>query len=131
MSLYHLVNHLCETLLLSNNKQKVIVNNISPGLQAGAKKEGLTMVLQRLLDDVCRHSISNEIKITARRFNGVTVVQIKHKDSRLESLINQDLTDIKQLARKLGGCIYVSCSDVVTTISFTYVNTNCSELASH
>lgn len=131
MSLYHLVNHLCGTLLSSNSKQKIIVNNISPGLQAGVKKEALAMVLQRLLDDLYRHSISSEIKISARRFNGVTVVQIKHKDSRLEPLINRDITDVKQLARKLGGCIYLSCTDVATTISFTYVNTNCSEVTSY
>lgn len=105
MSLYHLVSRLGA---LGVNK-KEIVNRVSPELRIGDKKESVEIILHNLLDDASRHSTSDQISVGAKMFTLVTLIQIKHRDSRPELVIEQNFQEVRKLAGKLGGCIYISC----------------------
>lgn len=105
------------------DKKNRIVNEINPYLSVCAESKMLGLVIQNLLDEAIHYSMSKSVRIRAKSFHNVILVQIKYKDLRSEAVIENSLDKVKMQAEKLGGCLYVKCSKINgTTIAFTFLS---------
>lgn len=121
MRLRHLVDQLSAGIPALTSGKNRIINNINPLLQAYTGDELLNRVMDSLLKYAALQSGSRHIRIAAKKHTSLTIVQIKYSDNAGHEIEN-DLNELKMLARQIGGCLYISKNFLGTTISFTFLN---------
>ncbi len=100
-----------------------IVNRVAPSIYTGSKKKAIAGLLHKLLVVATKRGGSSEIVVGAKKFNTLTLVQIKHEDIVAEFPIEKDIADAAMIAATLGGCVYISGRESgETTVTFTYLN---------
>ena len=113
-----------------SSQQKQIINDIDPSVHADTCSGIIRQVLHKLLDHASDYAESRNIRISAKTFHNVILVQVKYNDSRERHEIERGLEKIKGLLGRLGGCMYIN--DYKTnepTISITFLNRRLSRVA--
>ncbi len=123
MNLHLLIDRLTVSIFSYANKEIKIVNNINPFLQAEAREEILNNLLSNLLGQATFHAKSKHIRISSRAFHNVILMNIKYKDPRPVYDLEKDLSEVKNQAEMLGGCLYFAKNKINgTNISLTFIN---------
>ena len=121
MNLHQLVDRSAQSI--STYKVNRIINDINPRLEVDAETEMLMEVVLCLLDSATGHAGSTYVRVAAKTFHNIVLMQIKYSDPRYENEIEKALEGIKELAQSLGGCLYVTRGGKKeTTISLTFMS---------
>jgi hypothetical protein len=121
-NLSHLVDQLTGNISSSFKKQHII-NEIKPCVETDTCKAVLKQVLGSLLDHAAGYSKGKNIRVSAKIFHDIVLLQLKYHDSRKKHDIEKNFEEIKHLLKHLGGCIYINDSKIdETTISITFLN---------
>jgi hypothetical protein len=100
-----------------------VTNDINPSVQADTCERTLKQVLYNLLDHAVGYTNNKNIRISAKTFHHIILVQIKYLDPRQGFDIKTNLAEIKNPVEHLGGCLYINDSKIdETTISVTFLN---------
>jgi hypothetical protein len=126
MKLYRLIEELDTDLF--NNKQ--IINHINPRIESYNSKEALKKVVGDLLTKIAAFSKSKDIRVTAKPFRNVILVQVIYSDQRMISEIDACFKEIHTHIKNMGGCLYITKrNNNLTTISITLLNFTASAVA--
>jgi hypothetical protein len=119
MKLYRLIDELDTDLF--NNKQ--IINHVNSRIETFNSEETLKKIAGDLLTKIAAFSKSKDIRIIAKPFHNVILVQVQYSDHRLISEIDTCYKEIQIHIKDMGGCLYITKRDNnLTTISITLLN---------
>jgi signal transduction histidine kinase len=100
-----------------------IVNDIPTGMEITANTEEIATVLGQLFSTLARHASDSCIRITARNYSNVVLVQVRDRNSPASYTIAQDLQPAQQMAERLGGYLGVTSQRRhESTIVFSFPN---------
>jgi len=98
-----------------------IINDVHSGLRINTCRESMNSLLYGLLQSSANHAASQYIRVVAKAFHNIILLQIKYQDLRHEAAIKKEFEAISRQAERLGGCIYISNSTSnETTLSLTF-----------
>lgn len=104
-------------------RNNFLVNDIPAGLLIQADTENLVTVLSNLFNSVIPYVQNSCLRITAKVFGNVVLVQLRDQTGINSYFIEQHLTDCLPLAEKMGGYIGITSQrDRETTIVFSFLN---------
>jgi len=100
-----------------------LVNDIPAGLQVHADAAMVTTVLDNLFTSIVPYVQNSCIRITAKVYGNVVLVQLRDHTGINSYFIEQHLTASQPMAEKMGGYIGVTSQrDKETTIVFSFPN---------
>ena len=104
-------------------KKKQVLNQVDPALQTATCAGTLNQVLCNLLNHAAGFSSTADIRISAKSFHNVVIMQIRYQGGQSEVDNDKHFALVKTLLLNMGGCIYVNNSKQhETTISITFLN---------
>jgi hypothetical protein len=107
----------------ATRKNSFIINDVPADLHANTDENMLATVFGSLLNTVITHTENCCIRISAKLYGRVVLLQLK-ESSRLNSRAFADnLRQVQQLAEKIGGTVSISNNYTeASTIVFSFVN---------
>lgn len=124
VALHQLVNQVSQSLMPRMVGQRnLMINDLHKEMWVTTDENILVSVLRTLLDATVTHSQSNCIRVSAKIYGNIILVQIKSDNTNLDGSIADSLYRIDLLAEQLGGCVTVSNNYVKgTTVAFSFYN---------
>ena len=124
VSLHQLVDQLTASLLPRTTKQRsFIVNDVQREMLVSTDKNILATVISNLLNTTLAHTQSNCIRISAKLFGNIVLLQVKDTDNRHDEAITGSLPQVEYLAEKIGGCVTLTSNKLKgTTVVFSFYN---------
>lgn len=124
VTLYSLVRRLVAAVLPTSVRNKTfIINEIPLDLAVMANCENVTAVLSDLFNTIAIHTINSCIRISAKAYGHVILVQVKDENSMNTYTIANSLQAAQPLAEKIGGYLGVTSQRKnETTIVFSFPN---------
>jgi hypothetical protein len=108
----------------ATRKNSFIINDVPADLQANTDENMLATVFGSLLNTVITYTENCCIRISAKLFGRVVLLQLK-ETSRLNNsrAFAGNLRQVQQLAEKIGGTVSISNNYTeASTIVFSFVN---------
>ncbi|MEI9945063.1 MAG: hypothetical protein WDN26_12705 [Chitinophagaceae bacterium] len=100
-----------------------IVNDIPLDLPVDHNQEWVASVISGMLGAVVRHAKDTCIRITARRYGYVNVLEIQESGCISTYAVACGLQETQAIAQKIGGSLNISIQKPKnTTISFSFPN---------
>jgi anaerobic glycerol-3-phosphate dehydrogenase len=124
VALHLMVSRISASSLTSaSRKNSFIINDVPADLQAHTDENMLAAVLGSLLNTVITHTENCCIRISAKLYGRVVLLQLKETHQFHSHALAVNLKQVQQLAEKIGGTISVSnnCREA-STIVFSFVN---------
>jgi hypothetical protein len=98
-----------------------LVNDIPEGMQIEHNPDAVAAVLGQLFTTLAHHASDSCIRISARTFSDIVLVQMRDGNSPIAYTIAQGLQAAQQIAEKIGGHLGVSSQrKYETTIVFSF-----------
>ena len=108
------------------------VNDVPQDLRLLANKETFTSILSKILRITALYGKDSCIRISAKSYHDILLIHIKISDSLNAMSVMPQLESLRLQAKKLAGFLDItSVRSKVTTISFTLLNSNSSNLISN
>jgi glucose-6-phosphate-specific signal transduction histidine kinase len=86
-------------------------------------KEWVASIISGLLGAVVMHAKDTCIRLTARKYGHVVVLEIRESGCISTYAMACNLQDVQTLAEKIGGCLTISINkEKTTTIAFSFPN---------
>lgn len=124
VALHIMVSRISATSLpTATRKNSFIINDVPADLQAMTDEHMLATIVGSLLNTVITHTENCCIRISAKLYGRVVLLQLKESHSGNGSAFAANLRQVQQLAEKIGGSVSVSNErHETTTIVFSFVN---------
>jgi hypothetical protein len=124
VALQKLVSHLVAGIVpAAVHRNNFLVNDIPGGLMVQANAERVTAVLTSLFNSILPYVENSCIRITAKVFGNVVLVQLRDHTGINSYFIEQHITEFLPMAEKIGGYIGITSQrDKETTIVFSFLN---------
>ena len=105
------------------NNKNFFVNDIPSDLPVSYNKEWLATVLSGMLSVVVNHAQNACIRLSARKYGYIIVLEIQQVGKIANYTRDQGLQQVEQLAEKIGGCLHMTFRNAETKVlSFSYPN---------
>ncbi|MBC7874699.1 MAG: HAMP domain-containing histidine kinase [Ferruginibacter sp.] len=123
-SLHTLVSRLVACVVPATARNKsFMVNDIPAGLSIAANPGLVTAVLSNLFNTVALHSVNSCIRISAKVYSNIILVQVRDHHSANACTIAYSLQPAQPLAEKIGGYLGITSQwKNETTIVFSFPN---------
>ena len=121
------LNHLAGSLInsylaLAVERSNVLVNEIPADITVEYNQHSVSSILNSLMKAVLLNTRGTRIRVSARRFGYVLVVEL-HKSGAVNGYAMAcSLQDVNSEAEKIGGYLNISIQDKLTTVSFSFPN---------
>ncbi len=124
VALQTLVSHLVAGIVpMAVRGGNFLVNDIPPGLLLHADTTMVREVLNNLFISIIPYVENSCIRISAKVYGNVVLVQLRDHTGINSYFIEQHLTDCQPMAEKIGGYIGITSQrDNETTIVFSFPN---------
>lgn len=124
VQLRHVVNQLVAGIVPATARHKsFLVNDIPTDLTLCANAETIAEVLGKLFNTLAVHTNQSCVRITAKTFSDVTLVQLRDQNSVNGYTIAQSLLEAQPIAEQIGGYVGVTSQRKhETTIVFSFPN---------
>jgi hypothetical protein len=124
VALHVMVNRISASSLPSaTRKNSFIINDIPPDLRAHTDENMLATVFGSLLNTVITHTENCCIRISAKLYGRVVILQLKETGRLNSHALAGNLRQVQQLAEKIGGTVSISNNSTeASTIVFSFVN---------
>ena len=124
IALQTLVSHLVAgTVPMAVRGRNFLVNDIPPDLVVHADIEMVKAVLKNLFTSVIPYVEDSCIRITAKVYGNVVLVQLRDHTGINSYFMEQHLADFQPMAEKIGGYIGITSQrDNEMTIVFSFSN---------
>ncbi|MCR6718810.1 MAG: hypothetical protein NVV59_00655 [Chitinophagaceae bacterium] len=122
-SLQNLVGRLTQGYLSEAAKYKnIFVNEVPSDLGIEYNHSWVCSIINGLFNTIVQHSRETCIRISARRYGYVMVLEVKESGSVNGYAMACGLQEINSLAEKIGGCLSISVQQPTTTVAFSFPN---------
>lgn len=123
-TLSKLTGHLANNFLpVAVQNRSFFVNDIPDDLSVDHNQEWVASIINGMLDAVVRHAKDTCIRITARKYGYVNVLEIQESGCISTYAVACGLQETQALAQKIGGSLNISIQKPKsTTISFSFPN---------
>lgn len=123
-TLKQLTGRLAGTYLpVAVRNQSFFMNDIPADLPVEHNKEWVASIINGMLDAVVQHAKDTCIRLTARKYGHVIVMEIRESGCISTYAMACNLQDVQTLAQKIGGCLTISINkEKTTTIAFSFPN---------
>jgi glucose-6-phosphate-specific signal transduction histidine kinase len=99
------------------------MNDIPEDLPVEHNQEWVSSIINGLLNAVVLHAKDTCIRMNARKFGHVVVLEIQESGCISTYAMACGLQDVQTQAEKIGGCLTISINrEKTTTISFSFPN---------
>lgn len=99
------------------------MNDIPEEMAVEHNREWVSSIISGLLSAVVQHAKDTCIRLTARKYGHVMVLEIKESGCISSYAMACNLQDVQNLAEKIGGCLTISINkEKSTTIAFSFPN---------
>ena len=124
IALQTLVSHLVAGIVpIAVRGRNFLVNDIPPGLLLHADTAMVTDVLNNLFTSIIPYVENSCIRITAKVYGNVILVQLRDHTGINSYFIEQHLTECQPIAEKIGGYVGITSQrDNERTIVFSFPN---------
>lgn len=122
--LYQLTNCLVNTLQpKATSNKSFFINEIPEQLPLAADRQMLTSVLNGLFSIVVSNTKDSCIRLTAKSYGNVVLVQVKESPNLNINAIESEVRKLQPLAEKMRGSVSVTSQrKKLTTITFGFPN---------
>jgi hypothetical protein len=119
-----LVNKLVAEIAPATSKHRsFLVNDIPDGMQIATNPDAVTAVLGQLFVTLANHATDSCIRISAKTYNDILLVQLRDGNSPTAYTIAQGLYPAQIMAERIGGYLGVTSQRKhETTIVFSFPN---------
>ena len=123
-TLKQLTSRLAGTFLpVAVRNQSFFMNDIPEHMPVEHNREWISSIISGLLSAVVTHARDTCIRLTARKYGHVIVLEIQESGCISTYAMACGLQDVQTLAEKIGGCLTISISkEKTTTIAFSFPN---------
>lgn len=123
-TLKQLTSRVASTYLpVAVRNQSFFMNDIPGDLVVEHNNEWVSSIINGLLNAVVLHAKDTCIRLTARKYGHVVVLEIKESGCISSYAMACGLQDVQTLAEKIGGCLTISINkEKTTTIAFSFPN---------
>lgn len=105
------------------NNNNVFINDIPDQLHVATDQHMLTSVLSGLLSAVVSYTRNSDIRVSARIYGNVILVQLKESTSFNANAVESEVRKLQPLAEKMRGSVCVTSQRKnITTITFGFPN---------
>ena len=98
------------------------INDIPSNLAIEYNQDRVIAVLEGLLRTVLFHSRETCIRLSARQYGYVVVLDLKESGSINDYAMACGLPAVNGLAETIGGCLSISVQKPMTTVAFSFPN---------
>ncbi len=99
------------------------VNDIPANLPIDYNHEWVSSIISGLVSTIVNHARNTCIRLSAKRFGYVMVLEIHEAGSANGYAMACSLQQVQSLAQKIGGCLNISIpKPELTTIAFSFPN---------
>lgn len=99
------------------------MNDIPEHMPVEHNREWISSIISGLLSAVVTHARDTCIRLTARKYGHVIVMEIQESGCISTYAMACGLQDVQSLAEKIGGCLTINVNrEKSTTISFSFPN---------
>jgi hypothetical protein len=121
--LQHLAGSVMKKLLPDAVQNKnFFINDIPSNLAVEYNQDRIIAVLEGLLRTVLYHSRETCIRLSARQYGYVVVLELKESGSINDYAMACGLQEVNSLAEMIGGCLSISVQKPMTTVAFSFPN---------
>lgn len=100
-----------------------IVNDIPEDLAIGHNQEWVASVISGMLDAVVRHAKDTCIRLTARKYGYLNVLEMRESGCISTYAMACGLQEVQSIVQKIGGSLNISIEKQKnTTVSFSFPN---------
>lgn len=123
-TLKQLTSRLAGTFLpVAVRNQSFFMNDIPEHMPVEHNREWISSIISGLLSAVVTHARDTCIRLTARKYGHVIVLEIQESGCISTYAMACGLQDVQTLAEKIGGCLTISINkEKTTTIAFSFPN---------
>jgi hypothetical protein len=123
-TLKQLTSRLAGTFLpVAVRNQSFFMNDIPEHMPVEHNREWISSIISGLLSAVVTHARDTCIRLTARKYGHVVVLEIQESGCISTYAMACGLQDVQTLAEKIGGCLTISINkEKTTTIAFSFPN---------
>jgi hypothetical protein len=105
------------------NNRNFFVNDIPADLPVSYNREWLATVLSGMLAVVVSHAHNACIRLSARKYGCIIVLEIQQVGKIANYTRDQGLQQVEQLAEKIGGCVHLTLRNTeMKVLSLSYPN---------
>jgi hypothetical protein len=124
IALQTLVGRLIASVIPATVRHKsFLVNDIPAGLNLTANTDRVVAVLSNLFNTVAAHAIDSCIRISAKVYGNIILVQLRDRNSINTYTIAHSLQEVQPIAESLGGYVGITSQRKnETTIVFSFPN---------
>jgi hypothetical protein len=128
-NLHNLVTRLTGNYLpLAVNNHSFFINDIPADLPVENNGQRIASVIGRMLSIVASHVKDTCIRLSAKRYGHITVLEIQESGSVNSYALASDLQHVHLLAEHIGGRLSISIPNPeITKISFSFPGTYSSD----
>src|SRR5688572_30213944 len=123
-TLKQLTSRLAGTFLpVAVRNQSFFMNDIPEHMPVEHNREWISSIISGLLSAVVTHARDTCIRLTARKYGHVVVLEIQESGCISTYAMACGLQDVQTLAEKIGGCLTISIQKPTSTrIAFSFPN---------
>jgi signal transduction histidine kinase len=96
------------------------VNDIPRTLTVEFNQSWVRSVISNLLTTIVQHTRDTCIRLTARQYGYVLVLEVRESGSINGYAMACDLQESNAMAEKIGGCLSISVQDPMVTVAFSF-----------
>ena len=123
-NLHELTTQLVNTFIpTASSNKSFFVNDIPARLPLATNQQMLASVLSGLLSAIVTHAKDSCIRLSAKIYGNVVLVQVKDSASSNTAAVENEVRKLQPIAEKMFGSVSVTSQRKnLTTISFGFVN---------
>jgi hypothetical protein len=110
-------------LPIAVRNESFFMNDIPDAMVVEHNQEWISSIISGLLSAVVLHAKGTCIRMTARKYGHVIVMEIRESGCISTYAMACGLQDVQTLAEKIGGCLTININkEKTTTIAFSFPN---------
>jgi hypothetical protein len=110
-------------LPIAVRNESFFMNDIPETMVVEHNSEWISSIISGLLSAVVLHAKGTCIRLTARKYGHVIVMEIRESGCISTYAMACGLQDVQTLAEKIGGCLTININkEKTTTIAFSFPN---------
>ncbi len=123
-ALHSLVDHLSTSFLpAADRNHNYFINEIPRDLNIEHNQEWVASVISGMISSAIQNTKNTCIRFSAKKYGHVLVLELREAGRAKPQTDNRQLQQIKDIAEKLGGCLYVGSQEEERILmSFSFPN---------
>lgn len=106
----------------AGKNQSFFINDIPSHVVVDHNQAWVSSVISGLLDTIVHHCRETCIRLTARQYGYVVVLEVRESGSINSYAMACALQTSNSMAEQIGGCLSISVHEPTTTVAFSFPN---------